>query len=176
MGGNLTPKQEAFVREYLVDLNATQAAIRAGYSAKRADAIGHENLRKPEIADAVSAAMKVREKRTGITADRVLLELARIAFFDPRQLLNPDGSPKPINELDDDTAAAVAGLDIVEQFEGTGEDRVFVGYTKKFKIADKNTALTNAMRHLGMLKDKLEVEASIVGLAERMRHQRQARQ
>lgn len=101
--------------------------------------------------------MKKRVQRVEITADRVLQELARIAFFDPRRLLNADGSPKPINELDDDTAAAVAGLDVLEEYEGSGQDRVFVGYTKKFKIADKNTALTNAMRHLGMLKDKTEL-------------------
>lgn len=152
----LTDKQRRFVAEYLVDLNGTQAAIRAGYSAKRADAIGYENLRKPEIAAAVAESMKAREQRTQITQDRVLQELARIAFFDPRKLLRDDGSPKPIQELDDDTAAALAGLDVQEEYEGSGENRVFVGYTKKYKITDKNTALTNAMRHLGMLKDKVE--------------------
>lgn len=70
-------EQARFVDEYLVDLNATQAAIRAGYSPKRADAIGHENLRKPEIAAAIEERMKAREKRTEITQDRVLTELAR---------------------------------------------------------------------------------------------------
>lgn len=153
----LNDKQRRFVAEYLVDLNATQAAIRAGYSVKTARSVGNENLTKPDISSAVQEAMKARSQRTEITQDRVLQELARIAFFDPRRLLNPDGSPKPINELDDDTAAALAGLDVTEEFEGSGEDRVFVGYTKKFKIADKNTALTNAMRHLGMMKDKTEV-------------------
>lgn len=68
----LTPKQQTFVREYLVDLNATQAAIRAGYSAKTAGAIGDENLKKPEIAQAVQAAMDERAQRTEITADYVL--------------------------------------------------------------------------------------------------------
>lgn len=73
--------------EYLVDLNATQAAIRAEYSAKRADAIGYENLRKPEIAEAVSAARKEREKRTEITQDMVLQELAKIGFADIRKIV-----------------------------------------------------------------------------------------
>lgn len=68
----LTAKQQRFVDEYLIDLNATQAAIRAGYSAKRADAIGYENLRKPEVAAAVEAAMQDRAKRTEITQDYVL--------------------------------------------------------------------------------------------------------
>jgi phage terminase small subunit len=167
MTDKLTPKQE-----YLVDLNASQAAIRAGYSARTAGAVGFENLKKPEIARRVDAARAERAERTKITADRVLQELARIAFFDPRRLLNSDGSPKPVHELDDDTAAALAGMDILEEFEGTGEDRKFVGYTKKFKIADKNTALTNAMRHLGMMKDKLEVETTIVGMAALMRQRK----
>lgn len=153
----LTPKQQRFVAEYLIDLNGKQAAIRAGYTVRRAEVTASELLANRKVSEAVAEMMAAREKRTEITQDRVLQELARIAFFDPRKLLGPDGAPKPINELDDDTAAALAGLDVTEEYEGSGEDRVFVGYTKKFKIADKNTALTNAMRHLGMLKDKTEL-------------------
>ena len=74
------------------------------------------------------------------------------AYFDPRKLLNDDGSPKPITELDDDTAACLAGLDIQEVYEGSGADRVFVGYVKKYKIADKNSALDKAMKHLGLFE------------------------
>lgn len=168
----LTAKQQRFVAEYLIDLNATQSAVRAGYSAKTAEQQGPRLLGNAGVAAAIQKALQKRAARTEITQDRVLLELSRIAFFDPRRLLNADGSPKPINELDDDTAAAVAGLDIVEEFEGTGEDRVFVGYTKKFKIADKNVALTNAMRHLGLMKDKVEIEHTILGMAERMRQKK----
>lgn len=154
---SLTPKQQRFVDEYLTDLNATQAAIRAGYSKKTAKVIACENLTKPYIAEAIQKAQLNRQTRTHITQDRVLLELSRIAFFDPRKLLDASGSPLPLTELDDDTAAAVAGLDLMEEYEGSGKDRVFIGYVKKFKIADKNTALTNAMRHLGMLTDKTEI-------------------
>ena len=68
----MTNKQKAFISEYLVDLCATKAAIRAGYSTKRADAIGHENLRKPEIMAAIQLAMKQREERTQVTQDYVL--------------------------------------------------------------------------------------------------------
>lgn len=74
----LTAKQSRFVEEYLIDLNATQAAIRAGYSAKRADSIGHENLRKPDISQAVQAAMAERGKRAGITQDQVLEDVEAI--------------------------------------------------------------------------------------------------
>lgn len=153
----LTAKQQRFVDEYLHDLNATQAAIKAGYSKKTARSVGSENLAKPDIAKAIQEAMKNRQARTFITQDRVLQELARIAFFDPRKLLDDDGNPIPLSNLDDDTAAAVAGVDLMEEYEGHGKDRVFIGYTKKFKLADKNTALSNAMRHLGMFVDKAEI-------------------
>lgn len=157
MSKKLTPKQQRFVEEYLVDLNAAAAARRAGYSEKTARQIGERLLTNVDIQEEVQALMQARQQRTEITADRVLRELAAVAFFDPRKLFNPDGSPKPITELDDQTAAALAGIDVLEEFEGAGKDRVFVGYTKKYKVADKNTALTNAMRHLGMLRDKVEL-------------------
>ena len=147
---SLTPRQERFVQEYLIDLNATQAAIRAGYSKKTAEWIGPQQLTKSHVAQAVAQGMKARGERTAVTADRVLLEAARLALFDPRKLFNDDGSPKGITELDDDTAAAVAGIEVVEQFEGSGKDRVFVGYLKKYRIADKNSALEKLFRHHGL--------------------------
>ena len=146
----LAPMQSVFVQEYLIDLNATQAAIRAGYSAKTAEQQGYQLLQKPSVQAAIAARQKEREQRTAVAADRVLLEAARLALFDPRKLFNDDGSPKEITELDDDTAAAVAGIEVVEQFEGSGKDRVFVGYLKKYRIADKNSALEKLFRHHGL--------------------------
>ena len=146
----LAPMQSVFVQEYLIDLNATQAAIRAGYSAKTAEQQGYQLLQKPSVQAAIAARQKEREQRTAVTADRVLLEAARLALFDPRKLFNDDGSPKGITDLDDDTAAAVAGIEVVEQFEGSGKDRVFVGYLKKYRIADKNSALEKLFRHHGL--------------------------
>ncbi|WP_082017872.1 terminase small subunit [Leisingera sp. ANG-Vp] len=89
----LTAKQERFVAEYLIDLNATQAAIRAGYSAKTAHSVGHENLRKPEIAKAIQEAQAKRSEKTGITQERVLQELARIGFADIRKVVAWGRSP-----------------------------------------------------------------------------------
>ena len=83
----LNPKQQRFVDEYLVDLNATQAAIRAGYSVDTAGSIGHENLKKPEIQLAIAEARKQQQERTGITADRVLREIAHVALADARELV-----------------------------------------------------------------------------------------
>lgn len=134
----MTPKQLRFIGEYLTDLNATQAAIRAGYSRKRADAIGYENLRKPEIVAAISERMKDREQRTEVTQDKTLRELARIAFFDPRALFRSDGAPIPIAELDADTAAAIASFDV-------GLDGSI-----KYRFCDKNSALDKLAKHLGM--------------------------
>ncbi|MFL9943719.1 terminase small subunit [Paraburkholderia graminis] len=156
----LTDKQRRFVDEYLVDLNATQAAIRAGYSEKTARAIAAENLTKPDIESAISAAMIERQKRTGITADRVLQELARVAFFDIRRLYNADGTMKRPDQLDDEAAAVLSGVDVVEQQTAEADDDGNLSYTptltKKMKVFDKMSALTLAMRHLGMLKDKVE--------------------
>lgn len=145
----LTFQQRVFVTEYLKDRNGTQAAIRAGYSAHTAGSQAERLLRNVAIQSSIEAVVVKAEAKAELTVERTLREVARLAFFDPRKLLNPDGSPKPINELDDDTAAGIAGMDIQEQYEGSGADRVFVGYVKKYKIADKNAALEKAMKHLG---------------------------
>jgi phage terminase small subunit len=154
----LSEKHQRFVEEYLVDLNATQAAIRAGYSEKTAYAQGSALLKHIEVAKAIRAAKKARAERMAISQDRVLQELARIAYFDIRKTVDANGAPIPIQDLDADTAAAIAGIDILEQYEQVGEERVLVGLLKKYKVFDKNTAITNAMRHLGMMKDSLKVD------------------
>ncbi len=155
----MTPKQLRFVDEYLIDLNATQAAIRAGYSAKMAGRIGFQLLEKTRIQQAIQARQAARSARTEITQDRVLKELSRIGFFDIRKLVNDDGSPKPITDLDDDTAAALAGLDIVM----IGNDTVGVGTVLKFKIAGKVAALELMGRHLALFTDKMKVDICEVG-------------
>lgn len=167
----LTPKQSAFVREYLVDLNATQAAIRAGYSAKNAGKIGPELLGKTRIQAEIQIGMDKRAQRNDITADRVLKEIARLAFFDPRRLLNGDGTPKAIHELDDDTAAAVAGIDIVTK----GNEDLGYADVMKIKLADKSKNLELLGRHLKLFTDKIEVDVG-ADLATRMKEARERSQ
>lgn len=152
----MTPRQRRFVEEYLVDLNATQAAIRAGYSRRTAVKIGSENLIKPDIAREIQRAMDERSARTGVTAERVLQELARVAFLDIRKAFNADGSMKPLDQLDDETAAAIAGLEVSEELDEDGE--VVRARLKKLKLSDKIGALTLLARHLGMLNDKLTLK------------------
>lgn len=158
----LTPKQERFVAEYLIDLNATQAAIRAGYSAKTAGAVGHENLRKPEIAKAVQEAMKAREQRTEITQDRVLQELAKLGFANMHDYMRitPEGEPvADLSQLSRDQAAAITEFTVEDFTDGRGEDARDVRRVK-FKLADKRAALVDIGKHLGMFKDKVELSGA----------------
>lgn len=90
MAARLTDRQQRFVAEYLVDLNATQAAIRAGYSEKRASEIGYQLLRKTTVQAAIQEAMADREKRTGVTQDRVVAELERVAFAEAHDYTDAD--------------------------------------------------------------------------------------
>jgi phage terminase small subunit len=147
MAGKLTPKQSAFVTEYLKDLNATQAAIRAGYSEKTAYRIGAELLQKTSVAEAVQNAKAKRAQRVAIEADDVLKQFMRFAFCDVRLLYNPDGTLKPMNEWPDDAAAAVNGIDTIEL---AGDVQ---GCIKKLKLVDKLGALNSIAKHLGMLSD-----------------------
>ena len=141
-----------------MDLNATQAAIRAGYSERTAAAQGVRLLRNVKVRDAVAAAQGKRESRTEVTQDMVIRELARIAFSDVRKLYREDGSMKSPSELDDDTAATLAGIETLEEFEGAGGDRCLVGHTKKVRSWDKGRALELLGKHLGMFVDRSTVK------------------
>lgn len=143
MAAKLTPKQKRFVDEYLVDLNATQAAIRAGYSKKTARSSGQRMLTNVDIADAIASAKKERSERTEITIDRVVRELARLGLSDVRKLFDHTGQLKSISELADDTAAMIASIDV--SVVGSGEDSEVI---KRIKLWDKNSALDKLMKHL----------------------------
>lgn len=159
---DLTDKQARFVEEYLIDLNATQSAIRAGYSEKTAYSVGHENLSKPEIAAAIVAAKEARSQRTEITQDRVLQELARIGFSDLRNVLTATGNLASPQEWDDETAASISSVEILTKpgpIAENGEREV--EHLAKIKVWDKNSALEKLGKHLGMFTDKLEVKGGI---------------
>lgn len=149
----LNDRQRRFCDEYLKDLNATQAAIRAKYSSKTAGQIGERLLRNVEVAKYLKERMADREKRTEITQDMVLREFARIGFFDPRKLFDETGRPLPISQLDDDTAAVISGVDVAT----IGNAEQGVGEILKLKLADKKGALDSIARHLGMFNDKLDL-------------------
>lgn len=167
----LTPKQERFVAEYLIDLNASAAARRAGYRGD-ANTVGPRLLADVGVRSHIEKAKAKRQERTEITQDAVLLQLSRLMSFDIRSLYNADGGMKAPHELDDAAATVLVGVDVSEEFEGQGDERRQIGFTKKAKIPDRVAALALAMRHLGMLNDKLDLTATVNGLAERMRAQK----
>lgn len=153
----LTAKQAAFCAEYLIDLNAAQAAIRAGYSEATAKEIGFENLTKPHIQLEVQKLMAERGERTEITADAVLRELLKVARVDIGEAFNDDGGLKSMKDIPENVRRAIAGVDVLEEFAGRGEDRVQIGYTKKLRFWDKIRALELLGRHLRLFTDKMEV-------------------
>lgn len=161
MASDLTPKQKRFVEEYLIDLNATRSAIAAGYSEDSARVIGCENLTKPDIQEAIQAAMQARSKRTNITADNVLSELMRIATADLSGAYDESGNLKPIHEIPEDTRRAMSGIKVFEEFDGFGQDRVKIGEVREVKFWDKPKALEILARHLKLLTDKVEVSGSV---------------
>lgn len=159
----LTPRQKLFITEYLIDRNGTQAAIRAGFSENGAAVQAARLLSNVNIASEIEKRTEKHAEKSGLTAERVLKEIERLCFSDTRKLLNEDGSLKATSEWDDDTAASVAGVEIFEEFEGKGEARELVGYTKKLKIWDKNAALEKAAKHLGLYeKDNAQQRPNIV--------------
>lgn len=160
---NLTPKQQRFVEEYLIDLNATKAAIRAGYSEKTAKEIGSENLTKPNIAKAIQEAQNKRAERTEITQDMVLQELAKIGFSNMLDYMTKTDSGDLVPDfstLTRDQAAAISEITVETYTEGRGEDAEEVKRVK-FKLGDKRAALVDMGRHLGMFKDKIEHSGKI---------------
>lgn len=165
----LTQKQRLFVDEYLIDLNATQAAIRAGYSKRTAGQIGDENLKKPQIAQAIKEAMDSRSKRVQINADYVLNRLVEIDQLDVLDILRDDMSFKPLSEWPKGWRQYLVGFDIAEMFEGSGEDRSMVGLMKKIKWPDKVKNLELLGKHVAVSAFREQVEVSVTHtLSERM--------
>lgn len=160
MAKGLTKKQALFVAEYLTDLNATRSAIAAGYSEKGAEQTGCVLLRNPKVAEEIAKKHGKRLAKLEITADKVLQDIARLAYYDPRKFFNDDGTAKQITELDDDTAQALCGFELIELFEGSGDDKHCFGHLKKFKIADKGQNLERLGRHLKLFTDKAELSGA----------------
>lgn len=149
----MTPKQTRFVQEYLIDLNGTQAAIRAGVPEKSARTMASKWLSKVDIQEAIAHAQRGRAIRTEITQDRVLLELATLGFANAGDYFEwgPDGiTVRDKSELTRDQQAAVSEV---------SETRTENGGTIRVKLYDKTAALEKIARHLGMFNDKLQLGA-----------------
>ena len=147
----LTEKQKRFVAEYQVDLNGTQAAIRAGYSPKTAEVIANHLVKKSWVLEAIRKETEKRLHEAGVRSDAVLTRMARLGFADIRKLYRNDGTLLPPHEWPEEIAPAVAGVETFEEYQGKGKDREFIGYTKKVKLWDPNPSLTNMAKNLGLI-------------------------
>lgn len=156
----MTPRRRRFVDEYLIDLNATQAAIRAGYSEQTAYAIGHELLKKPEIASEIDRRRSELALSTNITNERVLKELAVIAFSDVGEVLDFSGDSPRLKAPADITESArrsIASVKVKRYMEGHGEDAKEVEVTE-FRFWSKDAALDKIGKHLGMFPERVIVD------------------
>lgn len=148
-------KQDLFVEEYLIDLNATQAAIRAGYSVKTANEQGARLLANVSVQTKIAKAMAERSKRTGVNQDRVVLELAKIAFVNPSELIDTStGEVLPGASPDD--LACIQSVKVKKTTKGKNliEER-------EVRVHDKMKALELLGKHLGMWNDKIDVNVAI---------------
>lgn len=153
----LNEKQKRFCDEYVIDLNATQSAIRAGYSEKTAGSIGNNLLKKVEIQNEINAINNERSAKTGITAERVLSELGKIAFSDLKEYLSFDENGvkfKDSEEVDGTLVSEVSSQETVTR-RGSGDSKEeTVRVNLKMKLHDKMKALELLGKHLNIFNDK----------------------
>ena len=150
----MTNKQKRFCEEYLVDLNATQAAIRAGYSPESARKIGNENRTKPDIRARIDQMLADQSARTGVTADRVIRELAKVAFAKATDVIDTETGNVRDNATDEDRACIAA----VKVKHVNGAD--FDSMEREIRLCDKVKALELLGKHLGMFEDNINVDVN----------------
>lgn len=147
----LNAQHARFVAEYLVDLNAADAARRAGYSDKTAKQIGHRLLASPAIQAAVSAAQAKHIAKVDLTAENVLEQLRRIIMFDPAAMYDDRGCLLPVRDMPPEARSMLSGLEVDQIFEGSGDERKQTGVVSKVKFWNKADSLKAAMSHLALL-------------------------
>lgn len=161
-------RKRLFVEAFLANGgNATAAAKAAGFAERSAHNAGCRMVKDSEVLVMLAARQEKLAAKFELTTEAVLRNLSQAIFFDPRKLYRPDGTLKPVHELDDDTAQALAGFEVTEEVSGKGEDRV-VGFTKKVKWLDKNTAREQAMKHLGQYREDNKQRSPLDGIPREM--------
>ena len=157
---DLTPKQQRFVAEYLIDLNGTQAAIRAGYSPNGADVAASRLLGDVRVSGAVQEAQKASLGKLQITADKVKHALAAIGFADPVDFYDEQGQVKPLKDWPKEARLAVKEWRTLTHENGT--------IAAKFKLADKTPALAILAKHFGLLVEAPAVQVNVLTKVERV--------
>lgn len=141
----LSARQLRFIEEYLVDTNATRAAMAAGYAESGISAVGYRLLRSPSVRAELAKRRANRSHKLDISAERVLLEYMRIAFLDPAILFDDEtGEIKPVNEQPEDVRRAIKEMTF--ETDKDGNPRITV------KLSDKQRALDALAKHLGLFE------------------------
>lgn len=153
----LTDKQRAFIHEYMIDKNATQAAIRAGYSKSTARMIGSENLAKPAIKAEIDKLLNKLNEKAGLTAELVLSSIVRELKFDPAALYDEAGNLKPIQDIDLESRMVLTGVEAIQM---GGEDSSAI--IRKVKWNPPSQAREQAMKHLGMFGEDNKQQRIVV--------------
>lgn len=151
----MNAKQQRFVAEYLIDLNATAAAERVGYHPKMAAQL----LAKPSIKDAIERGKRKQLDKAELTAVRVLEELRRLSFSDVRSLFDADGNLKPIHTLTDAEAAAIASVEVVKKNLAAGDGKTDTVH--KLKVWDKTRSLEMLAKHFGLLIERIDHSGAV---------------
>lgn len=165
----LTAKQQRFIVEYLIDLNAAQAAIRAGYAMKGAKDQAYQLMQRPEVVAAIKEAIEARNQRVQVDADYVLNRLTEIDQMDLLDILDDDMSIKPLSKWPKVWRQSLSGFDIAEMFEGVGKERDLVGLMKKIKWPDKVKNLELLGKHVNVnaFREQVAVDVTL-SLSQRM--------
>lgn len=161
----LTPKQVLFIAEYRKDLNATQAAIRAGYSPKTAHVIGPENLEKPEIAKVLAEQTQIALEKVGLSAEKTLEAIRRPIDADIRGLFDQHGNLKPIHLLNSEEASLIAGFEVIVKNAQAGDGHTDIVH--KIKVVDRARYVEMAAKHFKLLTDVHE-HKGLEGMADRI--------
>jgi phage terminase small subunit len=160
----LTAKQELFIQEYLVDLNAKQAAIRAGYSENTAEQQGSRLLSNVKVAAAVEEAKAERLERTKFNADKILIHLSEITEADIGDILDEQDCFLPVKQWPKIWRQMLTGMDVRKEFEGRGDDREHVANTIKVKFLDRLKGIEMIGKHVDVQawKEKVELDTPLV--------------
>ena len=164
----LTPKQAKFIDEYLIDLNATQAALRAGYSKKTAFVIGWENLKKPYIAEKIQDRRDELKESAEVDQEWLLRRYIKLSDYHITDFFKDDGELKPLSEIPKDALYAVQGLEVVKNTKDK-ESHIY-----KFKTSDKRGVLDSIGKLLGLVieKHQLGVDESMEDILRRLKQKR----
>ncbi len=154
----LNEQQKRFCEEYIKDLNATQAAIRSGYSEKSATQSASRLLTYDNVSRYIKELSAERSNAVKFDANTILKELLMMATADISEAYTPEGWLKPLNEIPESVRKLISGLEVNELFDGQGDDKHIIGVAKKIKFADKLKALELLGKHLKLFTDKVEQE------------------